>query len=68
MAWHRVDPAYTVLSAENKILQQMTFLVDGSSDLAGLPECAPGSFAYTADMTFIAQYDGSEWVIIKGGD
>lgn len=37
MACQRVDPAYTVVSAESQILQKMELLVGGASDLASAP-------------------------------
>ena len=42
-------------------------LPNGQSDLATIPPVAPGSFAYTGDMTLMYQYDGTAWKKI-GGD
>lgn len=68
MAYVQVDPVKIVRGENNQVLQRLEFIVDSSSDLANLPECAPGSIAYSADMSVIAMYDGTQWAIIKGGD
>lgn len=42
------------------------WLIDSSSDTANIPKVAPGSVAYTADLTYMAMYDGTQWVQIGG--
>ena len=42
------------------------WLIDTSSDTASIPKVAPGSVAYTADMSYMAMYDGTQWVQIGG--
>lgn len=42
------------------------YMIKSSSVLASLPECVAGSVAYTADLTFMAQFDGDEWVTVGG--
>ena len=42
------------------------YLIDSESDLEGIPTVAPGSVAYTADLTYIAMFDGTNWVQIGG--
>ena len=44
------------------------WMIDSSSDLSGIPKVAPGSVAYTADMTYMAMFDGTEWHELGGGD
>lgn len=44
------------------------WLIGSSSDLTDIPEVAPGSVAYTADLTYMAMYDGEEWHQIGGSD
>lgn len=66
MAATQIKPAVIVHGEENKVLLQMEFLIDSSSDLSGLPECAPGSVAYTADLSYMAMWDGSTWTKIGG--
>lgn len=68
MAVTQVEPVVIVRGEDNQVLQRMELLVGSSSDLASAPECAPGSIAYTADLTFIAMFNGTEWVTIKGGE
>lgn len=44
------------------------FLIDSTGDVANLPtDCQPGSVAYTADLLFMAMFDGAQWKTI-GGD
>lgn len=43
------------------------WIVDNSADVANIPKVAPGSMAYTADMTYMAMYDGTQWKRIGGG-
>lgn len=66
MAATQIKPAVIVHGEENKVLLQMEFLIGSSSDLSGLPECAPGSVAYTADLSYMAMWDGSTWTKIGG--
>lgn len=42
------------------------YMIKSSSVLASLPECVAGSVAYTADLAFMAQFDGDEWVTVGG--
>lgn len=42
------------------------YLVDSESDVADIPRVAPGSVAYTADLSYMAMYDGEDWVQIGG--
>lgn len=44
------------------------YMIANEADLANIPEVAPGSVAYTADLTYMAMYDGTEWVEIGGSD
>ena len=44
------------------------WMIDSSSDLSGIPKVAPGSVAYTADLSYMAMYDGTEWKQIGGGE
>lgn len=43
------------------------WLIASSSDLADIPPVAPGSVAYTADLTYMAMFDGEAWQTIGGG-
>ena len=39
------------------------FLITGAEELATLPECAPGSMAYTPDLNIIAMRDeDGNWI------
>ena len=67
MAYVQVKPV-TVDHEEGKILQLLEFIVDSVDDLGDLPDCAPGSVAYTGDMSYVAMWDGSQWNTVKGGD
>ena len=49
-----------------KVLQLMELLIDSSSDTASLPDCLPGSVAYTADLSYMAMFDGTTWQRIGG--
>lgn len=42
------------------------YMIKSSSVLASLPECVAGSTAYTADLSYMAQYDGENWVQMGG--
>ena len=45
------------------------YMIEDSSEISSLPngEAVPaGSMAYTADLTLMLQYDGTEWVEIGG--
>ena len=60
MAWKPIEDGWhTTVRRE--------FLVESAADTENLPECDPGSVAYTADLSFMAMYDGETWVEI-GGD
>lgn len=43
------------------------WLIASSSDLEDIPPVAPGSVAYTADLTYMAMFDGEAWQTIGGG-
>lgn len=63
----------TFTCAQGQVIRSITgrmeFLVDGASDLSGLPtSCSPGSVAYTATMEDMWQKDNAgAWRKI-GGD
>ena len=38
------------------------WLIESSTDLAEITHVAPGSIAYTADGSYFAMYDGTQWV------
>lgn len=66
--------AYTIIQTSTRqdtypIARKQEILVDGQSDLAGLPaDAAPGSVAYTADMTGMWMKDNAgAWKKIGGG-
>ncbi len=42
------------------------YMIANEADLANIPEVAPGSVAYTADLTYMAMWDGTEWKKIGG--
>lgn len=67
MAYVQVKPVSVVRGDDGTtVLQLMEFIVGSSSDLASLPDCAPGSLAYTADLTYVAMWDGTQWTEIAG--
>lgn len=67
MAFVQVKPVAVVRGDdEDKVVQLMEFIIGSSSDLTGLPDCAPGSLAYTADLSYRAQFDGTTWHQIGG--
>jgi hypothetical protein len=43
------------------------WLITSSADLEDIPPVAPGSVAYTADLTYMAMFDGDTWQQIGGG-
>ena len=43
-------------------LPKSEWILGSSSDTSEIPDVAPGSVAYTADGTYIAVYDGTQWV------
>lgn len=61
----QVNPAQYVNGNE---YHKSEWIVSGASDLANIPAVAAGSVAYSADLSFIAMFDGTQWVTIKGGD
>ena len=43
------------------------YMIKDNTVLDNLPDdSAVGSMAYTADLTFMAQFDGDEWVTVGG--
>lgn len=43
------------------------YMIKDNTVLDNLPDdSAVGSVAYTADLTFMAQFDGDEWVTVGG--
>lgn len=60
----QVNPTQYV---DNNAYQKSEWIVTGESDLENIPPVAAGSVAYSADLTFIAMFDGTEWKVIKGG-
>lgn len=64
----QVNPTqYEVTNGVMHGYQKTEWIVTDSSDLENIPKVAPGSTAYSADMTFIAMFDGTEWKVIRGG-
>lgn len=59
MAWQNVQSGGPSLARKE-------FLVTSAADVADIPECEAGSVAYTADFSYIAMYNGTEWVQIGG--
>lgn len=48
--------SYTIIQSGNRLeanLSKKVFQIDAEADLASLPECAPGTIAYTNDMSKI---------------
>ena len=68
MAFVQVKTAVVDRTDGTKVLELMEFIIGSESDLSGLPDCAPGSLAYTGDMSYVAMYDGTQWNTVKGGD
>lgn len=62
------ETQYVVSDGQMNGYPKSDWLVTSAADVANIPRVAPGSLAYTADLTFIAMYDGTEWKAIKGGD
>ena len=52
---------------EDKVLHKTEWLIDTEADTSEIPEVAPGSVAYTADLSYMAMWDGTDWVQIGGG-
>lgn len=48
------------------IRQKREWIVDSASDVSSITNAAPGSVAYTADLSYMAMFDGTEWVTIGG--
>lgn len=44
------------------------WLIDSSDDLSDIPQVAPGSVAYMPDLSYMAMYDGTQWIQIGGGE
>ena len=65
----QVNPTqYEVTNGVMHGYHKSEWLVTGADDVENIPKVAPGSLAYSADLTFVAMYDGTQWVTIKGGD
>lgn len=47
-------------------LEKLEFLIDSGDDLTDLPDCLPGSVAYTADLLSMYMFNGSTWTRIGG--
>ena len=54
--------------ADGTIRSKSEWLIDSDSDLSGIPDVAPGSVAYTPDLSYMAMYDGDTWHQIGGGE
>ena len=50
------------------VYHKTEWLIDSSDDLSGIAKVAPGSVAYTADLSYMAMYDGTQWKQIGGGE
>ena len=57
---------YTDGSGNQVVASKREYLIDSSADTATLPSCAPGSVAYTADLSYMAMFDGTAWTQIGG--
>lgn len=69
MAVTQVQPEMVVYKDGSvHVLRKLEFLIGSAADLSSIPDCAPGSVAYTADLSYMAMFDGTEWVQIGGGD
>ena len=51
---------------EKTLLRKSEWLIDASTDTSDIPAVAPGSLAYTADLSYMAMYDGTQWHEIGG--
>ena len=49
-----------------KMLKKSEWLIKSSSDTGSITGIAPGSVAYTADLSYMAMFDGENWVQIGG--
>ena len=54
--------------ADGTMRRKAEYLIDSEADIDSIPDVAPGSVAYTPDLSFMAMYDGDEWHQIGGGD
>ena len=62
MAFYRIkQAAYIHSDGGGAGLEKLEFLIDSSDDLADLPDCLPGSVAYTADLMNMYMFSGSTW-------
>lgn len=52
--------------SETTVLQKTEWIIGSSSDLTSIPDVAPGSVAYTADLTSMYIWDGTEWKAVGG--
>ena len=67
MAVIQVQPAVITTEADGtRVLEKLEFLIGSSADLSSIPACAPGSVAYTADLSYMAMYNGTTWTKIGG--
>lgn len=58
--------AYNVQNGPTKWHRQELLMTSADDEL---PTDVPvGSVAYTADLSYMAMFDGTEWVQIGGGD
>ena len=48
--------------------RQTEWIIDGAADLVEITEAAAGSVAYKADGSYIAIFDGTNWVQWTGGE
>lgn len=69
MSAKQVKELNTATTAAGEVSVGRTeWIVDSAADLAGLPPVGPGSVAYKADGSYIAIYDGTNWVQWTGGE
>ena len=52
--------------ADGTMRRKAEYLIDSESDLSSIPDVAPGSVAYTPDLSYMAMYDGDNWHQIGG--
>ena len=56
-----------IAEVNGTLVRKAEFQIDGSEDLADIPLVAPGSVAYKADGSYVAVFNGEEWVQWGGG-
>lgn len=61
-----LDTAVTRSGGGTTIKLKTEWLIGSSSDLTSIPDVAPGSVAYTADLTEMYLWDGTEWKAVGG--